>query len=99
MAKYVDRMVADWAEMEGVIEVQGKKVDLLQPHFEKLCKKTNAGTVCIVHYSKFTDKKQTKYTGKKLLAWAKNLRRVIVRFIFGIDRLQEFCWHCHCWPS
>ena len=62
----VGSLVADWVENKGLLNIQSKEVDLLLPHFEKMMVKTTAGKVCFANYSKYTEKKQVKYTGKTL---------------------------------
>jgi DNA-binding NarL/FixJ family response regulator len=41
--------------------------------------KTTAGKVCFANYSKYTEKKQVKYTGKMLMGFAKTARKLIQR--------------------
>jgi hypothetical protein len=79
MAKYVDILIADWAEMNGSYHIQGKKVDELADHFKLLHTMTNAGPILTVQYSKYSNTKQTKYSGKQLLKLAKEVRKLIQR--------------------
>jgi hypothetical protein len=75
----VGSLVADWVENKGLLNIQSKEVDLLLPHFEKMMVKTTAGKVCFANYSKYTEKKQVKYTGKMLMGFAKTARKLIQR--------------------
>jgi hypothetical protein len=79
MEKAVAGLIDDWVENKGKVSVQGVDVDLLAVHFEKMIVKTTAGKVCVANYSKYTAKKQVKYQGRQLLAFAKLARKLIQR--------------------
>jgi hypothetical protein len=80
MELMVDKLVADWVEAKGLVVIQNvENIADLQPYFKQMLKTTTAGPVCVVNYSQYNNKKQSKYSGAKLLAFAREARKLIHR--------------------
>ncbi len=63
MVKFVDGLITDWVEAEGMITVKNVLIPTLKPELPHVMKSTPAGTVCTLAYSRYTLEKQvSRYT-------------------------------------